>query len=218
MHAVNIRHSLDRKNIIWSMEKIDFLFKYVDCQIRTKLILDEEALYSTTDQITADKITHDLLKFVSESATITDATACAGGNTYSFSQHFRRVNAFELDRDRVRILRHNMKLLGAGNVVIKHGDSYELCLGQFQDIIFIDPPWGGPSYKKHAKIALQLSGRHLANFCISISLSKVARYVALKAPVNFDEADFVTRTSDCLRMVHKNTQLRKMILYVFEVI
>ena len=34
--------------------------------------------------------------------TITDATACVGGNTISFSKQFANVNAVELDRDRCK--------------------------------------------------------------------------------------------------------------------
>jgi tRNA/tmRNA/rRNA uracil-C5-methylase (TrmA/RlmC/RlmD family) len=198
------------------MEKLDFLFKFVDYQIRSKILLDEEALYSTTDQITADKITTDILSFVPRTSTITDATACAGGNTYSFAQHFDHVYAFELDHMRVRILQHNMKLLGARNVVVRHGDSSSLCRQQYQDVIFLDPPWGGPNYKKHAKIVLYLSDKHIADFCNDIAIEKKARYIALKAPTNFDEVDFLDRTSTYMKLVHKNNRLRKMFLYIFE--
>jgi 16S rRNA G966 N2-methylase RsmD len=199
------------------MEKRDFLFKFVDEQIRGKLILDSEALFSTTDQITADKITTDILRFVPKTAVITDATACAGGNTYSFAQHFDVVNAFERDALRVRILRHNMKLLGANNVVIRHGDSWDLCITHVQDVIFLDPPWGGPDYKKHARVSLFMTGRPLAEFCRAVAMAGTARFVALKAPTNFDETEFVANTHTFMTLRHKNTQLRKMYFYVFEV-
>lgn len=198
------------------MEKRDFLFKFVDQPIRDKIILDTEALFSTTDQLTADKITQDILKFVPKSATITDATACAGGNTYSFSQHFAHVLAFEKDALRVRILRHNMTLLGATNVSIRNGDSFILCTQQSQNVIFLDPPWGGPDYKKHARVSLFLSERPLAEFCRIMVATRVTRFIALKAPTNFDEVSFVRDTCSFMKMVHKNTQLRKMYFYIFE--
>lgn len=199
------------------MEKRDFLFKFVDQTIRDKIILDAEAMFSTTDQLTADKITQDILKFVPKTSIVTDATACAGGNTYSFSQQFERVLAFEKDALRVRILRHNMQLLGATNVSIRHGDSFQLCTQQPQNVIFIDPPWGGPDYKKHSRVSLQMSDRPLAEFCRLIASAGAAQFIALKAPTNFDETAFIRETSGFMKLVHKNTQLRKMYFYIFEI-
>lgn len=197
--------------------KIDFLFKCVDSHIRCKLQLDDEALYSTTDQVTADKITANLSRFIPSNAVVTDATACAGGNTYSFSKYFSKVYAFEIDTMRERILRHNLAMLGVHNVTVKCGDSMDLCLNQHQDLIFLDPPWGGPNYKQFSKISLFLSGgTHLATFCERIAEAGVVRFIAIKAPINFDETEFIALTSAFMTLRHKNTQLRKMYLYIFE--
>ena len=93
------------------IEKINFLFKLVPDEIRAKLLLDKEALYSTTDQVTADKITRDILRYVPRKSTITDATACIGGSTYSFIQHFSNVIAIEYDKQRFEYLQYNMSIL-----------------------------------------------------------------------------------------------------------
>lgn len=196
--------------------KVDFLFKHVDAQIRGKLLLDEEALYSTTDQTTADKISVDIAKIVPRVSTITDATACVGGNAYSFAQHFEKVYAFELDMTRARMLRHNMTLLGARNVVVQQGDAFDLCMNQYQDVVFMDPPWGGPGYRKHTAIELYLSGHHIAELCEQIIRGGRARFIALKSPTNFNEADFVKRVAPFMTLRYKDTQLRKMFFYIFE--
>ena len=91
--------------------KKDFLFRYVQPEIRNQLKLDEEAMYSTTDQVTADKITKDILQFISRKSLITDATACIGGSTYSFSQNFSNVIAIEYDKTRFEYLQYNMSIL-----------------------------------------------------------------------------------------------------------
>jgi 16S rRNA G966 N2-methylase RsmD len=179
-------------------------------------MLDEEALYSTTDQTTADRITSDIAKFVPRTATITDATACAGGNTYSFSQYFEKVYAFELDQLRARMLRHNMTLLGASNVIVRQGDAFDLCMAQYQDVVFVDPPWGGPGYKKHSEIDLYMSGKHIAELCEQIIERRRARFIALKSPTNFNEAAFIERVSPFMTLRYKDTQLRKMFFYIFE--
>lgn len=197
-------------------EKVDFLFRFVSGDVRNKLLLDDEAMYSTTDQITADKITADLLRFVPASGLITDATACAGGNTYSFAQSYERVCAFEKDSRRFKLLQHNLQMLGVDNVQLECGDAWDLCTQQQQDCIFIDPPWGGPEYKKLDKIDLWLSDKPLSDFCKSVAGR--TSYIALKAPTNFNEAKFLEDTKSFMEMVHKNTQLRKMWLYVFRLV
>jgi 16S rRNA G966 N2-methylase RsmD len=186
----------------------------VEPNIRHKLLLDDEALYSTTDQLTADKITKDILKFIPKSAVITDATACVGGNTYSFAQSFKKVFAFEKDTTRAKLLAHNMNMLGMENVHIQCGDAIELCPLQCQDIVFLDPPWGGPEYKRMDRVDLYLSDQSLWRFCEAISASTT--YIAIKAPINFNELKFFQDTSHFMDLKHKNTQLRKMHFYIFK--
>ncbi|GFR48064.1 hypothetical protein Agub_g9900, partial [Astrephomene gubernaculifera] len=45
--------------------------------------------------------------------TVTDGTACCGGNSLSLAARFQRVNAVELDADRAEDLRHNVALVRA---------------------------------------------------------------------------------------------------------
>ncbi len=194
--------------------KKEFLFRFVDPTIREKLQLDQEALYSTTDQLTADKITKDLLRVVSRNCTITDATACIGGNTFSFAQSFKQVLAIEKDPRRAQMLRTNMTLLGTKNVTTVCGDAITLIPQSHHDLIFIDPPWGGPEYKQHVTVTLALSNVALPTLCNEFA--NHTKYIALKVPVNFDEAQFIEETKMSLNMVHRNAQLRKMKLLVFK--
>lgn len=195
-------------------EKKDFLFRFVDHTTRHKLLLDEEAIYSTTDQVTADKITKDLLKLVSKHSTITDATACIGGNTYSFAQVFKTVNAYEKDQVRARMLAANMETLGMKNVKCQCGDAIDIVPTYHHDVVFIDPPWGGPDYKSQARVSLTLSDTKLSTVCNEFA--HVTKYIALKVPINFDEALFISETKESMELVLKDTQLRKMKLLVFK--
>ena len=199
------------------LEKIDFLFRYVANDVRQHIQMDDEALFSTTDQVTADKITNDLLKFAPSSSTITDATACVGGNTYSFAQVYHKVCAIEKDVVRYKMLKHNMHVLGvSANVSCIHGDSLDVCRGQRQDVVFIDPPWGGPEYKRYTQIDLHMIPHALSEFCEKIA--PFTKFIAIKAPTNFNEEKFVDDTRSFMEMVHRNTQLRKMHLYIFRVL
>lgn len=167
----------------------EHFFPNVSTKKRGKLMLDEVAMYSVTDQRTADAISRRLLAFIPKSSTITNATSCVGGNTWSFSKHFDRVVAIERDPTRFKYLVHNMNVLGAKNVHIINGDAISILLSPPQQkqklsMVFMDPPWGGPDYKKFAKLSLFLSGEPLSNFINR--LAKISKYIALKVPVNFD--------------------------------
>ena len=211
-------------------EKKDFLFRYVQPEIRKQLKLDEEALYSTTDQVTADKITKDILKFVPKRCTITDATACIGGSTYSFAQCFSNVIAIEYDKTRFNYLQFNMNILpyndNKSNITLytpqintiecRNGDAIIECTKQFQEAIFIDPPWGGPEYKTLPKVQLYLSNLPLSEVCKK--LCKFTNYIILKVPINFDEENFITNTKAFMELVFKNSQLRKMHLLIFRIL
>jgi len=198
--------------------KRDFLFRFVQSNIRSYIKMDEESLYSTTDQLTADRISKDMLKFIPNTSTVTDATACIGGTAYSFSQHFHKVNAIEIDTQRFKLLTNNLNILlkdiDKHNVTCYNSDSLLICNNLQQNAIFIDPPWGGPDYKQNSKLSLYLSNIELSLVCRE--LYKYTDYIVIKVPTNFDEQVFIEKTCLFLQLVHKNTTLRKMHLLIFK--
>lgn len=197
------------------MDKRDFLFRFVSPSIRGQLLLDDEALYSTTDQLTANKIAKIVARVASENAVVTDATACIGGATLAFAHVFNRVNAIELDRTRYDYLRHNMDALGMlYKVRCIHGDAVDICSQMYQDVVFLDPPWGGPEYKSMDKVSLYLSGNTLASVCKRIA--HATKYIAIKVPTNFDEIAFLDEVRGTASLIVRDTQLRKMHLLVLE--
>jgi 16S rRNA G966 N2-methylase RsmD len=85
-------------------------------------------------------------------AVVTDMTACVGGNVISFARRFRAVNAIEIDATRHAMLKHNVAVVAEhANVTFVQGDAVSLLLNPtasplVQDVLFMDPPWGGPDY------------------------------------------------------------------------
>jgi len=201
-------------------DKKDFLFRFVPTDIRKELKLDTEALFSTTDQLTADKITKDILKFIPKTAHITDATACIGGSAFSFLQNFSHVLAIEYDKVRFEYLQENISklkttLISSSNTIeCRNGDALIECVKQYQDAIFIDPPWGGPEYKIQQSVELYLSHTPLSEVCKQFH--QYTKYIILKVPTNFDEQNFIKDTLPFMKQVHKNAQLRKMNIIIFE--
>jgi 16S rRNA G966 N2-methylase RsmD len=197
--------------------KRDFLFRFLQPHVRNQLKMDEEALYSTTDQLTADRISKDLLKFIPCTSTITDATACIGGTAYSFSQFFNTVNAIEIDPNRYVLMVHNLSIMlkdvEISNINCYNNNSLILCKTLKQQAIFIDPPWGGPDYKQVSKLSLYLSDLELSVVCKQLYL--YTDYLVIKVPTNFDEELFINNTKNFMTLVHKNTSLRKIYLLIF---
>jgi hypothetical protein len=70
-----------------------FLFSKMSKEKRAQIQMDDEAWYSVTDQRTAERTSKLMMKLVGINAesTITDGTACVGGNVMSFSKFFAKV-------------------------------------------------------------------------------------------------------------------------------
>lgn len=177
--------------------KLRKLFPDLEPLIRNRLFLDDVALYSATDQRTADLMSRILLCHCSPSCTIVDATASSAGNTLSFAKHFQNVVAIEKNACRLEHLKHNAKTLGINNIKFIFADCLHVLLPDLPDsnlhvdALFIDPPWGGPSYRRNIKTSLSLSKIPLHSVVRDLASRQVARIIAIKIPNNFDMEEFM---------------------------
>mmetsp|Transcript_4775 Transcript_4775/g.7226 ORF Transcript_4775/g.7226 Transcript_4775/m.7226 type:complete len:290 (+) Transcript_4775:87-956(+) len=219
--------------------KVDYLFAKMDQQKRKQLKLDDISLFSVTEQRTADQITDLILGLpgVKRSTTpLIDGTACIGGNVISFSSpdSFKKVWAVELDQKRFELLCHNIEVVwgskeSKNKVVCLKGDFVSMIqvknkgivssslhhLPLEGSVVYLDPPWGGPDYKKLKSVNLHLSGVTLSEICGL--LRDRARYVVLKVPTNFDTLGFrrkVQLKGHAHVAVHRN--FRKIIIIVVD--
>ena len=65
-----------------------------------------------------------------------------------------------------------------------------------QDIVYIDPPWGGPGYQDKPKLQLSLGGKHLAEIISDLHQTRCktgTKYVVFRAPLNLDVEDMNSR-------------------------
>jgi hypothetical protein len=189
----------------------NFLFKKLDPSLRAQMQLDKEAFYSVTDQRVADKISNFLLELVPASSTITDGTSCVGGNVMSFSKVFHSVNAVERDATRFQMLKNNCALVKCANVNFFKDDYMQMAGTLKQDLIFMDPPWGGPDYKHLTSVELELSGTPMPEVCEQ--LSRYARYIVLKLPENFNHEGLTERVT---AKVTKYSNFRSLMLLVLD--
>ena len=149
-----------------------------------KIKLDSTSIYSITPYKFTIKI-NDLIKKHTGSfnMTITDATACVGGDSISFCKHFSKVNSIELCPDRFYFLCENLKLYNFKNYKLYNNNSIQLVKKLKQDIVFLDMPWGGRNYKDKKEMELYLSG--LPSYQICNDFKKYTKYIVLKVPNNF---------------------------------
>lgn len=162
-------------------EKIFPLIKNFDMN---KLQYDDEGLYSISHPDDADYISYLILNCVNnnKNLTILDTTAGLGGNTISFSKIFSQVVSIEIDKSRFKMLENNIKLYDLTNINLINDDCKNY-LDSNYDIIFFDPPWGGPDYKTHKSLELFLGNKNLINILEKIPKNK---YIILKLPFNYN--------------------------------
>ncbi|EQC36406.1 hypothetical protein SDRG_05863 [Saprolegnia diclina VS20] len=196
------------------VDKRDFLFSGLPVAVRSQLQLDDVAQYSVTDMKTAARISHFIMTLpgLTPNSVITDATACVGGNTASFCTFFRYVQAVEIDPTRFRMLVHNMHgVLTFVNIQCYCASYVDVAEQFLQDVVFIDPPWGGPEYRSRSTVDLHLGETPLADLCER--LVGRTQYVVIKVPQNFDIERFTYRVSGTVSYI---THFRKMAMVVLD--
>jgi len=131
--------------------------------------------------------------------TIVDATAHIGIDTLHWADMFRssHVHAFEINPIAYVALEHNIRASGLTERVKSHySDSTEWMPTEPIDIVYLDPPWGGPNYKKEKCLELYVQKEHDAphpsknvNYIIDrwMGTDKV-KTIVLKAPSNFNQS------------------------------
>lgn len=164
------------------------IFPYVEGIDYTRLKITTEGEYSVTRRRDADRILEIMEKITGDlkTKTITDATGCVGGDTIQFGLHCRFVNSIEINEENFKVLQNNVEVFKLENVTLHHGDSTKV-FNWKSDILFIDPPWGGPQYRENQTLELSLSDKRLDQWLEEILLRKIRpNYIFLKLPVNYN--------------------------------
>ena len=169
-----------------------------------KILLDDVSKYSITlpDKAqTISEVTKKNYQLVFpdddlSNITITDAMACVGGNTLSFSNFFNKVIANEINTTRYQYLVHNMKEYNRENIVFYNDNYLNLMNKLEQNIVFIDPPWGGPIYKSQYKmeIVLQDEAEKETNIHEMVNIlfenNSGTKMILFKLPINHNIDNF----------------------------
>ena len=153
-----------------------------------KLKFTEESLYSITPWKEADEITKKIIEFFgTKKILVTDATANVGGNTISFYNNgIDIVNSVEIDKNTCNMLKNNLKVYDYPTDRVYCENYLNIYLELLQDIVFFDPPWGGPEYYKEKDLNLFLGNRNVVDIIYELLSTENAELAVLKAPINFN--------------------------------
>lgn len=157
-------------------------------RLKTNIVGD----YSMTRRGDAEAICDEVLSLLGKSVSgwvVMDGTANMGGDTLQFSKYFAHVHAVEIDRKNARVLKENVEAFGCRNVTIHEADFLQVWprYKHQVDVVYLDPPWGGPQYKEKVSLTLVLSQTTLADVIRQVMEdSESPKYLLLKLPNNCD--------------------------------
>lgn len=223
--------SIDEKKDVFTIKnaphqwrsKFSGLFDGYSDKVINNVQMNYVASYSVTPKNIADMMSNALVTRLGHTNSfIVDATANVGGNSMSFIRHFDKVVSIELDRNLFQMLQHNVGLVqGKADVTFNHGNSLDWIdahtFGQQKpDVIFFDPPWGGIKYARNKYMPLFLEDskgnkKNMATVCNEIK--NKTKYIAIKAPFNFDLNGFESDLDEDLKVLDKQ-KLNKKILFI----
>lgn len=153
----------------------------------SQLKVTDEGRYSVTKRRDGEHILQIMSSMVGSlnEKSMTDATACVGGDTINFGLNFREVHSIEYSKENFEALKNNVKVYDLSNVSLYLGDCTKLYTWA-SDVLYIDPPWGGPEYKKLSSVPLFLGETRLDVWLEDV-LSGPYRpaWVFLKVPQNY---------------------------------
>lgn len=105
--------------------------------------MDEEGWFSVTPEEIA--VGHAWRCF---GRVVIDCFAGVGGNAIQFAKLCNHVVAIDIDPQKVELAYNNAKVYGVeDNIDFIVGDFVQLAPALKGDVVFLSPPWGGPSYK-----------------------------------------------------------------------
>jgi 16S rRNA G966 N2-methylase RsmD len=158
-----------------------------------ELKITDKGLYSISKFYDAQWITDIIITFLKNNnlnplqESIIDGTAGIGGNTINFSKYFSKVYAIEINNIHYDVLNNNINALLITNVEI-YLNNFLTIIDKFSKkstIFFLDPPWGGNSYKNYKYFNLKI-GKLQLYAVLNILYDNNYKYVILKAPFNLN--------------------------------
>jgi hypothetical protein len=160
----------------------------------SKLQMAPNSAYSITKPKDAIQIEQFINKHIGgKNLAILDGTANVGGDVINFglNPNVARVVAIEINPETFAMLENNIRVYGLEKKIQAiHGNSLDIirkCAdGEHFDILFLDAPWGGKSYKTNKFLDLEMSGKKLADVVSMAQKCRNIDNIILKIPFNYN--------------------------------
>lgn len=217
----NINNNMNKNNS--ENKRILKLFPYLKDTVKAnQLKIDDDSIHYISVRDVAELITKIIEKHLLKlninikETIITDATSGVGGNTLSFAKSFKYVNAIEIDNTRCKYLKNNIDIYDIKNVNVFKEDCTKI-LNSFedQDVVFIDPPWGGKLYKKIKSIRCMIADMPIEIICNNLmdnsKTNNSPKLIVFKLPKNYDLDYLIKYINSDKIFMHS---LKKMIIIV----
>lgn len=185
------------------------IFPHEKCKNIYNLKYDSEGLWSISHPNHADELSKKIKLFEKtgiNTDVILDATAGLGGNTLSFANFFDKVISVEFNKKRFNLLKNNIDNYTFTNINIYNNNFIKLfgTLTERIDVVFIDPPWGGPGYKYDDNLIIKISDFDLSDICYIISnysyQNNKIKLIVFKLPYNFNILELINKTKKIIKL------------------
>nr|GLL45560.1 trimethylguanosine synthase-like isoform X2 [Ipomoea trifida] len=115
--------------------------------------MDEEGWFSVTPEEIAARQADRCFG----GAVVIDGFTGVGGNAIQFAAKCNHVIAIDIDPKKIEMARNNARIYGVEEYIdFLTGDFFQLAPFLKGDIVFLSPPWGGPTYKLRSTYTLDL--------------------------------------------------------------
>lgn len=179
---------------------VEYMFPDSPSIDKSLLKFTDEAIYSVSGKEGSNVLRHFIYNQLrTYRLSITDMTANVGSDTIMLALHFKHINSIEYDNNTFNILKHNVNTYFLKNVSLYNGDSSIIINNIKQDVLYMDPPWGGQNYDKKVKIDLFLGEKNIIDI-VNENINSV-KCIVLKLPVNYK-----------YRKITKNNNIKNIIM------
>lgn len=168
----------------------------------SKLQMAPNSAYSITKPKDAKQIEQFINKHIGgKNLAILDGTANVGGDVINFglNPNVARVVAIEINSETFAMLENNIRIFKLEKKIQAiQGNSLDIigkCAdGEHFDILFLDAPWGGTSYKTQKFLDLEMSGKKLADVVKIAQKCRNIDNIILKIPFNYNLYQLIRET------------------------
>nr|XP_027106319.1 trimethylguanosine synthase-like [Coffea arabica] len=159
------------------LQRYDLFWRYDE-----GIKLDEEGWFS----VTPEEIAVGHAQRCTGAGVVIDCFAGVGGNAIQFARVCDHVVAIDIDPEKVALAMNNAKVYGVeDHIDFIVGDFFQLAPSLKGDVLFLSPPWGGPSYKMTKKFTLDSLKPKDGHSLFQVA-QKITPHIIMYLPRNVD--------------------------------